>query len=127
MLASKQKIENLTKVSLSIKTPKSDAGADAEVPFEFVYGVGPDGITPFEKALFGKTAGDRIDVGDLADNCVDALGHLKQALCEQTGIASPDSLQVTVTGVVKAQDREVVKAMATGGSCSACDCGCGGH
>jgi hypothetical protein len=127
MPADTQKIENLMKVSLSINIAKSEPAAAADVPFVFIYGVGPDGITPFEKALFGKVAGDRIDFSDIAGNFSEALGHLKSALCEQTGIASANSLQVTVTGVVKAPDREVVKAMATGGGCSDCGCGCGGH
>ena len=127
MPAHLQKIENLMKVSLSIRTEKSDPAGEGDVPFAFIYGVGPDGITPFEKALFGKVVGERIHIGDTAGNCLEALGHLRPALCEQTGIVSADSLQVTVTGVVKAQDREVVKAMAAGGGCGDCDCGCGGH
>jgi hypothetical protein len=127
MPAHQPTIENLMKVSLSINTPNSEPAAAADVPFVFIYGVGPDGITPFEKALFGKVAGDRIDFGDMAGNFPDVLGHLKPALCDQTGIVSADSLQVTVTDVVKAQDRDVVKAMAAGGGCGDCDCGCGGH
>jgi hypothetical protein len=119
-------IENLMKVSLSINAAKSEP-ATADVPFVFIYGVGPDGITPFEKALFGKVVGDRIDCSNIAGNFSEVLGHLKAALCEQTGIVSADSLHVTVTGVVKAPDREVVKAMAAGGGCGDCDCGCGGH
>ena len=127
MPAHQPAIENLMKVSLSIRTATSDPTAEQDALFEFIYGIGPDGITPFEKALYGKKAGDRIDIGDISGNLLEALGHLKPALCEQTGIVSPDALQVMVTRVVKAPDRDVVKAIAAGGGCSDCGCGCGGH
>jgi hypothetical protein len=121
------RIENLMKVSLNVQAADGSDKSGAEIPFEFIYGVGPEGITPFEKALFGKRAGDRIQFGDIGGNSCDALGHLTAALREQTGVAAPVLRHVTVTDVVKAQDREVIKALAAGGGCGECDCGCGGH
>ena len=120
-------IESLMKVSLNLR---EKAAADAEAPeiaFEFIYGVGPGGITPFEKALFGKRRGDRIDLTLPPGDTCQMLGHLELPLREQTGIAAPAALEAVVTRVVRAGDREVVKAMASGGSCSDCGCGCGGH
>jgi hypothetical protein len=116
-------IENLMKVSLTVNSGDNETSA----PFEFIYGVGPQGITPFEKALFGKAVGDqvRFDLSP-ADYC-ETIGHLEQPLLKQTGIMGPVSLRVTIDGIVKAKDQEVVKAMASGGSCSDCGCGCGGH
>jgi hypothetical protein len=40
------------KVSLDIRTDKQNRDQSL-TSFEFIYGIGPDGITPFEKALFG--------------------------------------------------------------------------
>jgi len=125
MTDGERRIENLMKVSLTIHTDKQLP--DHAARFEFIYGVGPDGITPFEKALFGKGVGDHIQLEGEACCSNEALGHLREALCEQTGIASPVAMRVTVQNVVKALDREVVKAMASGGGCGDCDCGCGGH
>jgi hypothetical protein len=125
MTDGESRIENLMKVSLKMRTDPQHP--DQAASFEFIYGVGPDGITPFEKALFGKGVGDHVQFDGDFFSGNEALGHLSMPLCEQTGIASPVAMQVTVQNVVKALDREVVKAMAFGGSCGDCDCGCGGH
>ena len=120
-------IDNLMKVTLNVKTTGPSPAGSGGLPFEFIYGVGPSGIVPFEKALFGKGIGDQIQI-DLSPNAFcETVGHLELPLREQTGITAPTALQVTVIEVVKAQDREVIKAMANGGSCSDCGCGCGGH
>jgi hypothetical protein len=120
-------IENLMKVSLNLSTGNAPVDFDSGIPFVFIYGVGPSGITPFEKALFGKSVGDRIRFEILPADYRATVGHLELPLREQAGIMTPVCLMVTVTGVVRAPDREVVKAMAAGGSCSDCGCGCGGH
>ncbi len=120
-------IENLMKVCLSIVTGSASADNDPGTPFTFIYGVGPSGISPFEKALFGKGVGDRIRLDMAPTDYCETVGHLELPLGEPTGIISPVSLQVTITDVTRAPDREVVKAMAAGGSCSDCGCGCGGH
>ena len=116
-------IENLMKVSLSVKSGENES----QVPFEFIYGVGSQGITPFEKALFGKGVGDEVEFSLSPSDYCETIGHLELPLLKQTGIMSPVSLKVTINAIVKAKDQEVVKAMAAGGSCSDCGCGCGGH
>jgi hypothetical protein len=122
-----QTIQNMMKVSLKIQTDSASAGDDTGKPFTFIYGIGPSGITPFEKAIFGKGVGDTIQFDLTPENHCATIGHLELPLREQTGIMAPVCMRVTITGVVRAQDREVVKAMAAGGSCSDCGCGCGGH
>lgn len=120
-------VENLMKVSLNIHTTDTSVDEDTGTPFEFIYGVGPSGITPFEKALFGKGIGDRIKFDIAPTQYCESVGHLGLPLHEKSGIMAPVSLHVTITDVVRAQDRDVIKAMAAGGSCSDCGCGCGGH
>jgi hypothetical protein len=120
-------IENLMKVSLRMATGNPPVESDAATPFEFIYGTGPSGITPFEKALFGKTVGDRIQFDLAATGFCETVGHLMFPLRKQTGMTDPASLEVTITDITRARDREVVKAMAAGGSCSDCGCGCGNH
>jgi len=120
-------IENLMKVSVNIDTEDASNEAAKGVPFEFIFGVGSEGITPFEKALFGKSVGDSIHLDIAPTEFCQTVGHLELPLREQAGIMTPTRVQVTVTDIVRAQDREVVKAMAGGGSCSDCGCGCGGH
>lgn len=120
-------IENLMKVSLAIRRRDAKVNDRPGIPFEFIYGVGPAGITPFEKAFYGRRTGERIQLDIPADESCAALGHLELPLREQTGIMAPASLEVMVNRVVRAEDREVVKALAAGGSCGDCGCGCGGH
>jgi hypothetical protein len=127
MTSSDHTIENLMKVSLTLHFPDPSTTDQKEIPFEFIYGIGPSGITPFEKALFGKRTGDRIRFDIAATDFCQAVGHLEHSLREQAGIMAPVCLEATVTGVTRAPDREVVKAMAAGGSCEDCGCGCGGH
>ena len=123
MTTDTQTIGNLMKVSLSMKT-----GEKAQaIPFEFVYGIGTEGITPFEKALFGKTIGAEVRFDLSPGAFCSTMGHLQLPFLNQTGILEPVSLQVTVDRIAKATDQEVVKAIAAGGSCNDCGCGCGNH
>jgi hypothetical protein len=127
MTSANLKIENLMKVSLSLHDTSPSATDEKESPFEFIFGIGPSGITPFEKALFGKRIGDRIRIDIAKTGFCQTLGHLEHPLRKQIGMMAPACLEATITGVTRAQDREVVKAMAAGGSCDDCGCGCGGH
>ena len=120
-------IENLMKVTATVQRTDTTTEKSHGSLFEFIYGVGPSGITPFEKALFGKAVGDRIQFNIAHTDVCESMGHLEMPLREQTGIFAPVSMRVTITGIAKAEDREVVKAMASGGSCGDCGCGCGGH
>ncbi|BBO80114.1 hypothetical protein [Desulfosarcina ovata] len=121
------RIENLMKVRLNIKTADAEHHDVVGTPFTFIYGVGLEGITPFEKALFGKSIGDRIHMEIPATAHCETLGHLELPIGEQTGILAPRTLEITVTDISRPADREVVKAMAGGSSCSDCGCGCGAH
>ena len=122
-----QTIENLMKVTLTIQAGEPSDAADSKARFIFIYGIGPSGITPFEKALHGKRVGDRIRLDVPASAFCETVGHLDLPLRKPSGIMTPVSLLVTVIDLERAQDREVVNAMAAGGSCSDCGCGCGGH
>jgi hypothetical protein len=84
-------------------------------------------ITPFEKAFFGKSVGDRVRVEIEPAGYRETVGHLERPLFEQIGILKATCLQATVAGISRARDREVVEAMASGSSCTDCGCGCGGH
>ncbi|MCB2149439.1 MAG: hypothetical protein KQI81_23365 [Deltaproteobacteria bacterium] len=127
MSAKNPTIENLMKITLNIRNAEPSAEDSGTAPFVFIYGIGPSGITPFEKALSGKGVGDRIRLDVPSGAFCETVGHLELPLFKQSGITAPVSLLVTVVDVERAHDREVVKAMAAGGSCSDCGCGCGGH
>ena len=127
MSHTKPTIENLMKVSLNITADGEAKPNEQTALFEFIFGVGSEGITPFEKALFGKSIGDHVQLDIGPADYRETVGHLELPLFKQIGITKATSLQVTVAGITKPEDREVVKAMAAGSSCSDCGCGCGGH
>jgi hypothetical protein len=120
-------IENLMKVCLEIRTGGSAENNTAAIPFEFIFGVGPSGITAFEKALFGKRVGDRVRFEIAPTAYRQSIGHLQLPRLRQGGIMAPLAMELTITGVVRASDRDIVKAIAAGGGCGDCGCGCGGH
>lgn len=120
-------VDHLMKVSLEIRSAATNADSGPPNAFEFIYGVGPSGITAFEKALFGRGVGDRIRFEVAPSDYREHVGHLRLPLLRQSGITALEAAQVIVTAVLKAPDREVVRALAAGGSCGDCDCGCGSH
>lgn len=90
---------------------------------EFVFGVGPFGLTPFETLLADKTEGDTI----VMDGAL--LGRAPfcdSGSCLSFNNIADQRVQVQVQSVGTATNREVVKALAQGSGCgSGCDCGCG--
>jgi hypothetical protein len=102
------------------------------VDFSFLYGIGSDGLCPFELALSEKCQGDTLRLMVGAAESREFFGHLLIPLRQAFNLrAMPESmwLQIEVTGVTDADNREVVKALAEnighGGGCGGtCDCGC---
>ena len=96
---------------------------------EFIFGLGTEGLTSFERLLHGKTAGDEIEFNVYKERLRTIFGHLCVDLsgvedCQAESLA----VRASVLQVTPASNREVVKAMAAQTSCGdGCDCGCGGH
>lgn len=122
MTSTRFKIDMMTKVTFEFKTSGRPA-----VPFTLVYGVGPGGITPFEKALLGKTAGDRLSLEIPPGNDCEIFGHLERTLGEHLDLSASRAVDIFITQVAQATDREIIAAMAVGTGCGNCDCGCGSH
>jgi hypothetical protein len=101
------------------------------VVFEFLYGIGADGLTPFEMTLGEKKPGDNLTVTVAAGEASMFFGRLLGSIRNLLGLQlfpTTLSLQMTVTAVNDAENREVVQALArsTGHGCDgSCDCGCG--
>lgn len=128
MTTSVQTIGPLTKVTLAItfRTDAADLPATAPKNVTFIYGVGSDGITPFEKALYGKSPRESVNLRVDTDHALSLFGHLACEIVAPPPLSPPYELNATVLSVEKADDRELVKAMATSSQCGAgCDCGCG--
>ena len=118
----------LTKTSLSLlAVSETDTATQTQpAPFELFYGVGSDGITPFEQALFGKQSGDRVTIIVAAGQSFDIFGYLSCQMSQALLKEPPYQLDIAVTEVARAEDRDLIKALAQSSNCgSGCDCGCG--
>jgi hypothetical protein len=93
--------------------------------FQFIYGVGTEGVCLFEKALFDKQPGQEFFL-EVEPGQVDAIfGHLKQTLKDTLPLTSPFFLKSTLETIEKVEDREIIQAIANGIASGGCDCGCG--
>lgn len=123
-------VDYLKKVTLELEAgtgPDDMNLTNGPLKHTFVFGVGADGITPFEKVLFSGAIGDEKTLEIQKKNACDLLGHLRTDLLGQLPSAPPFFLKARITHIVQAENREVVKAIAASISgCDAdCDCGCG--
>lgn len=128
-------VQLLKKVTLSLSTgiePGEFDTSGSPASLTFIYGVASDGLCPFETALHDKHEGEKLVVSVKAADAHAYFGHLFHRLCEI--LREPIShdtiaLEIEVTGVTEADDREVVQAVAralTHGGCgTSCGCGCG--
>lgn len=125
---SNHKIAPLKKVTLGIETGRTRDRMDltpAPIPFEFIFGVGVEGLTPFEKALDGKTRGMAVFFQIRSRESAEMFGHLRPPIDDFVHRAPVFYLKATIDRMAAAGDREVVSAMARATACGEGDCGCG--
>ena len=126
------KIDNLLKVSLVLEAgaSRSEFKPLAEPKkIDFIYGVAADGITPFEKLLYQKQAGDEVVAAVDLHNADEYFGPLSCGILGWLQARENLFLRVDIQAVTAPQNSEIVKALAAsagGGGCGGdCGCGCG--
>ena len=112
-----EKIENLKKVSLLLDT------GSQETPFEFIFGIGTDGLSPFEFELAGKKEGDILELQLRREAVADMFQHLPIPPFQVPQEGEGFQLKVRVEKVSPADQKEVIKAMAEIASCGDHCCG----
>jgi len=122
-------IDNMLKVALRLEAgPAQEDFKPSRKPenIEFIYGIAACGITPFEKMLYQKRAGDElITTVDLNEADV-YFGPLSTGILNWLPERGELALKVGIDSVSTPENREIVKALAAGGGCGGdCDCGCG--
>ena len=125
------KVENLKKITLSIQAGTSQDTMDGAVTyhrFEFIFGLGPEGMTPFEYELVEKSEGEEVLIHLKKDDFSRFFEHLNPPLMELFDKNDELFLKVNIVSVASADNKEIVKSMAAmaayregGGSCG---CGC---
>jgi hypothetical protein len=123
------KVENLKKITLKLQTGKTADNMDlkpAAANFEFIFGIGPSGMCPFEYQLANKEVGQEISIQlekEEADRMFEHLQLPVMTLLEEQGSLH---LKVKILKIEAPDATEVVKALAARASHDhGCDCGCG--
>ena len=128
------KVENLKKITLDIQTGMSPEHMDYQGgvrQYEFVFGIATEGMTPFEFELVGKHQGESVFFKLNKAMAPMFFEHLNLPVWDLFNARKDIFLKVTVTSVVPATEREILKAMTDavhhgGGGCGGdCGCGCG--
>ena len=129
------KIKNLKKITLTF-----EAGTTADImdllpqypKFEFIFGLAPEGMTPFEYELVDRTEGEEILVQIDKEKYYRFFEHLSPPIMDLFDGRDAVHLKVKIVDIANADAREIVKAMAemahrSEGACADgdCDCGCG--
>jgi hypothetical protein len=127
-------IQPLKKVTLSLMAggkPDQFNRIGSSVALEFIYGVASDGLCPFESALNDKHQGDTLTLSVPSGEAPQFFGHIFKSLRHVLELQiMPETiyLNIEVTSVVDADNREVVqslaKALAHGNCGGSCGCGC---
>ena len=127
--SSQESITNLKKVTLSIQAGRTAEAMDvAPEPFglQFIFGIGPQGYSPFEYALAEKKVGDIFFIPVALAEATQLFEHLSRSILQNLTPPEHFYLKVEVTGIDAAENREVVRAMAALAEGDGGDCGCGG-
>jgi hypothetical protein len=122
-----QKVGNLRKISVLLQAgtrPETMDLTGEPIPYDFIYGVGTRGLSPFEFELANKAGGDEMVLPVNTEEMPDFFCHHfipKLAIPEGVEIFY---LRIRIVGVSSPDQREVIKAMA---EAAACESGCCGH
>lgn len=122
-----EKVGNLKKIAVLLEagTRPDVMGLTHEpIPYDFVYGVGTHGLSPFEFELADKGEGDEMLIPVRTEEMADFFcHHFIPQLAIPEGVEEL-YLKTRIVGVSAADPREIIKAMA---EAAACGTGCCGH
>ncbi len=130
------KVENLKKITLSFQAGTSKDTMDLTpkyAEFNFIFALGPDGMTPFEYELVDKAEGEEVLLHIHKQGFYNFFEHLNPPIWDLFGGREEIYLKATIAAIAAADSRAIVKAMAEmtahgGGGCDCggdCGCGCG--
>ena len=124
------KIENLKKITLTLQAGTTPDTMDLPLKhpeIEFIFGLAPEGMTPFEYELVEKTEGEEVLLHLRKNACSAFFEHLSSLFWDLFEERDELYLKAKIDAVADAENREIVRAMAEraahGGG--GCDCGCG--
>ena len=123
------KVENLTKVILQLEagatTDRMDLTPSAS-EFEFIFGIGPGGMCPFEYQLVNKAAGEEIGIQVKKEELYALFEHLHPPIVNLFEKQDTLHLKIKILRIEQPGNSEIIKALSeTASHHHGCDCGCG--
>jgi len=119
---------------VSAELGEPEGGTTDKRRFTFIYGIVPEGLSDFERALNGLSKGETFTVSVHDINAMVYFDRLFLIFTKQTELVDFRNMKNLVFELKDVQTpgaTEIVSAMAevqkTGGCSGDCDCGCGGH
>lgn len=127
-----ENITPLTRVTLTLQSAPADQQNSSDAPpteFEFICGLGIEGLTGFEMDLMEKKPGDRLTLPVDTHKAADYFEHLLTPFMQAVNTCPPFNLFVEVRSVSAVSEKELVHALAHKVDNSSCgdDCSCGCH
>ena len=125
-MKNRQAIGPLKKISLLLEAgtgPDKTDLTDEPIAFEFIFGAGSQGLSPFEFQLANKKEGDGLSMRVRGEELADLFQHLLIPSLAVPESAGTFYLKVKIVKVSEADPKEVIKAMAEAGSCGDHCCG----
>jgi hypothetical protein len=93
------------------------------IPFEFIFGAGSQGLSPFEFEIAGKKEGDNLSLRTRPEEVSGLFQHLLVPLFPIPEGTRIFFLKVKIAKVSEADPKEVIKAMAEAAECGDHCCG----
>ena len=124
-----QKIAPMTRVTLTFTAGTYPEATDIPLEksgFEFIFGIGSGGLTPFEYELDGKTIGDEIGFRLHSVDAKSFFGHLHPPVAGLVPDRPELFVKARIQGIDTADSRQVIKALAEMAQHAGGGCGCGG-
>lgn len=127
------KLKAMNKVSLTVTLTNDSLGSSLAEPvsLSFIYGIGRDGLTPFECFLEGRCLGEDIEFTVKGSEVAESFGVLFPFIRSFVdGKIRPDVMKfdIKILGIEEVEDRELVAVLASStsgcGSGGSCGCGC---
>ncbi len=121
-----EKIDLLKKITLSVEAGTAPDCMDLtpqSSQFEFIYGLGISGLTPFEIQLEDKTVGEEIRLHVNREEIPQVFQHLTLFPLNLPEHLDGFYLKLKIMKVLPAEQREVIKALAEIANCEDYCCG----
>jgi len=131
MHAQNKSVEPMKKITLKYTAGTAEGTDDLISPAEsceFIYGIAPEGLTPFEYALAEKSSGDQFSCRVERNRIIETFGHVLSNMGKFPVDQVRFYLNIEIADIQDADQRELVRALAGTTACGGdCECGCGGH